>query len=157
YTAGQRNNANMSTPADGFSPRMQIYVWSGPETRTLTITPGNTTPATGSASFGATNFDLTADVILADDGMGTTSDACTALTNNVTGKIVLVDRGSCTFVTKARSVQTAGGLGMIVANNAAGTTPPGLGGADPTITIPVMSVTQADGATLKTLLTQGAV
>ena len=38
---------------------------------------------------------------------------------------------------------------MIVANNVAGTPPPGLGGTDPTITIPAVSVTQADGAVIK--------
>ena len=37
---------------------------------------------------------------------------------------------------------------MIIANNAAGPAP-GLGGADPTVTIPVLSISQADGNALK--------
>jgi hypothetical protein len=156
YTAGQRNNANMSTPADGFSPRMQIYVWSGPETHHLT-NASSTEFTAGTASFGAQSYNLSADVVLADDGTAPNSDACTPLTNTATGKIVLVDRGSCAFTVKAGNVQTAGGVGMIVANNAAGTTPPGMGGTDTTITIPAMSVTQADGATLKAQIAAGTV
>ena len=155
YTAGQRNNANMSTPADGFSPRMQIYVWSGPETHHLTM--GSTEFTAGTASFGAQSYNVTADVVLADDGTATVTDACQPLTNTVTGKIVLVDRGTCAFTAKAGNVQMAGGVGMIVANNAAGTTPPGMGGTDTTITIPAMSLTQADGATLKSQLMAGTV
>ena len=57
---------------------------------------------------------------------------------------------------KAINVQAAGGVGMIVANNVAGP-PPGMAGADPTVTIAVLSITQDDGAALKTALTQGAV
>jgi hypothetical protein len=69
----------------------------------------------------------------------------------VTGNIVLVDRGSCTFKTKTFNVQNAGGIGVILANNAAGN-PSGLAD-DATITtpiaIPTMSITQAEGAQLK--------
>jgi hypothetical protein len=36
---GSRNNANMSTPDDGMSPRMQVYLWSGKDTRTMTLSP----------------------------------------------------------------------------------------------------------------------
>ena len=41
---------------------------------------------------------------------------------------------------------------MIVADNAAGTPPAGLGGTDATITIPSVRISQADGVTLKTKL-----
>jgi MYXO-CTERM domain-containing protein len=158
YLGGSRNNANMSTPSDGLAPRMQMYVWSGETTQTLTATPGGTIPS-GSASFGPTSYDLTANLVLAADGTAppTDADACQPLTNNVAGMIVLVDRGNCTFVVKAQNVQAAGGAGMLVANNVAGTIPPGLGGADPTITIPSLGITQADGNTLKAALASGTV
>jgi hypothetical protein len=71
------------------------------------------------------------------------------------GKIALVDRGTCTFVIKVKNAQNAGAVGAIVANNAAGA-PPGLGGSDPTITIPAASITQADGITLKGVLRTGS-
>lgn len=71
----------------------------------------------------------------------------------VNGRIALVDRGTCTFATKAKNVQNAGAIGVIVANNAPGTAP-GLGGADPTVTIPTISVSQADGVALKAALSK---
>jgi PA domain len=70
------------------------------------------------------------------------------------GKIVLVDRGTCGFVVKAQNVQAAGARGMIVADNVAGSPPPGLGGTDPTITIPAIRITLDDGKKLKAALAQ---
>ncbi|MEO8311480.1 MAG: PA domain-containing protein [Caldimonas sp.] len=66
----------------------------------------------------------------------------------VMGKIALIDRGSCGFAVKTKNAQNAGAFGVIIVNNAAGAAP-GLGGSDPTITIPAISVSQADGAVLK--------
>jgi MYXO-CTERM domain-containing protein len=156
----QRNNANMSTPADGFSPRMQIYLWSGYSTRTLTTSLSAQPLATGVAAFGPNTFSLSSDLALADDGAGNASDACTALTNNVTGKIVLVDRGTCTFKTKTLNAQNAGATGVILANNAATGAPPAMAD-DATIITPItlgtLAVTQADGNALKAALMSGAV
>lgn len=154
YFAGSRNNANMSTPADGLRPRMQIYVWRGPSSSSLTLTPGGTV-AHGLAAFGPANFDITGSVVLANDGVAPVTNACEPLTG-VAGRIVLVDRGACTFVLKAQRVQAAGGIGMIVANNAPGP-PPGLGGADPSIAIGVLSISQAAGNALKSALLAGPV
>ncbi|MEZ4402640.1 MAG: M36 family metallopeptidase [Kofleriaceae bacterium] len=52
---GSRNNANMSTPSDGFSPRMQMFLWSAGSDSSLTLTPGGT-PATRGAAFGPGNL-----------------------------------------------------------------------------------------------------
>jgi large repetitive protein len=157
---GSLNNANMATPADGLPPRMQIFVWSGKETRSLTVLPANRTPPVGTASFGPTNFDVTAPIVLGIDGEGAANDGCTALTNDVTGKIVLVDRGNCSFKLKALNIQDAGGVGMILANNAAGAPPPGLGN-DATIptspTIGSLSVTLEEGNQIKAELGAGEV
>lgn len=67
----------------------------------------------------------------------------------MSGNIVLADRGTCTFVIKARNAQAAGAIGLIIANNRGGTDIIGLGGTDNTITIPVLMIGQNDGATLK--------
>jgi len=156
--ASGRDNANMSTPSDGFPPRMQVYVWDNKDNaRSLTV--GTHHPQTNTASFAPTAFDLTKALILANDATAPATDACTALPATG-GKIVLVDRGACSFKLKAKNVQDAGGAGMILANNnPAVTSPPGLGD-DPTvtdeITIPVLSVTQADGIALKADITAGA-
>jgi hypothetical protein len=87
---------------------------------------------------------------LADAVGPSTTDACSPLTNaaDVVGNIAVVDRGSCGFTVKVKNAQDAGAVGVIVVNNVAGD--PGLmGGADPTITIPSVQVSQADGDTIK--------
>ena len=61
-------------------------------------------------------------------------DGCTrAARTRSPARSSLVDRGNCTFKTKALNAQNAGGIGMIIANNVAGTAPPALGD-DATIT-----------------------
>ena len=113
----------------------------------------------GLASFGPPLADpgVTAQVVLANDGTGTTSDACEALINgaDVAGKIALIDRGSCTFVIKVKNAQNAGAVGVIIVDNVAGCPPPGLGGTDETIVIPVVRVTQADGNLIRANIASG--
>ena len=131
FLGGSRNNANMSTPSDGIRPRMQMYTWFGPQAATLTLTPGGNVPV-GAASFGPFNFDISAQVALANDGAGASpTDACEALAGFVPGRIALADRGTCSFTVKARNAQAAGAVGILIANNVASATPPGLGGTGP--------------------------
>ena len=87
----------------------------------------------------------------ADAAGPTTFDACSPITNpsSIAGKIALVDRGMCTFVIKTLNAQAAGAIGVVVADNVDGSPPAGLGGSDPTITIPAVRITKADGATLR--------
>jgi len=108
--------------------------------------------AHGTAEFGAPtpNPDLQAQVILVNDGTGTTSDACETIVNSaqVAGKIALIDRGICPFVEKAARAQAAGAVAVIIGNNVAGA-PPGMSGSDPSITIPVVSITLDDTNAIK--------
>jgi hypothetical protein len=69
----------------------------------------------------------------------------------VRGNVALVDRGTCDFVTKARNVQAAGAIAMVVADNQPGDVS-GMSGNDPAIAIPSVRVTQAAGATIKASL-----
>lgn len=111
----------------------------------------------GTAAFGApvtlSNFNGTVVVGIdpAVTGSPSATDGCSPFTNaaDVAGKIAIVDRGTCGFVVKAANAQAAGAIGLIVANNAAGNPPPALGGSDPNVTIPTISVTQPDGALIK--------
>ncbi|HEX3473907.1 MAG TPA: M36 family metallopeptidase [Kofleriaceae bacterium] len=151
---GSRNNANMSTPADGLPPRMQVFVWDGKPDHTLAISGRN--PPVGQAAFGPTTFDATAPVVLANDGAAPATDGCTPLVAPVTGQIVLVDRGTCTFKLKALNVQNAGGVGVILANNAVAIAPPAMGDDPATtaaITIGILSVTLDEGNRIKADLT----
>lgn len=110
----------------------------------------------GTASFGPAlaSPGLTGEVIPVVDTAPSAGFACTALSlinaAAVNGKIALVDRGGgCGFTVKAANVQAAGAIGVLIVNNVAGSPPPALGGADPTITIPVASLTLADGTALR--------
>lgn len=155
--AGARNNANMSTPGDGMSPRMQVYLWSGADHISVTATPGGALTASA-ASFDPPNYNVTGLVIAGMDGTAPNLDGCQAITNNVTGKFVVVDRGNCTFKRKAVNLQAAGASGVIIVNNAAGL--PGLSNdntINTAITIPVIGLTTADGTALRTALMNGPV
>jgi len=103
----------------------------------------------GSAAFGAQFFNVSGNVTLANDGGGaTTSDGCEALVGFPAGDIALIDRGNCPFTAKAANAHRVGASAVIIANNAVGPAP-GLGGADPTIVIPVMSLSLADAGLVK--------
>ncbi|HVK65966.1 MAG TPA: M36 family metallopeptidase, partial [Polyangium sp.] len=166
------SNANMNTPADGVSPRMQMYMWAQTMGSGLTVNPGNTEYPVGDASFGELSFNVTAEVALALDNStadssggqaGTFTDACQALTGNFAGKIVLVDRGSCSFQLKVVNAEAAGAVGVILANNAVAAVPPGLGPDTtampplPNPDIGVLSVTQDVGNTLKQQIAAGTI
>ena len=69
----------------------------------------------------------------------------------VNGKVALVDRGTCGFAVKARMVQDAGAIAMVVADNQPGDLA-GMSGVDPGIVIPSVRITQADGLLLKSAL-----
>jgi hypothetical protein len=115
-----RNNANMSTGADGNRPRMQMYLFDGIAARTLNVdSPASAQGdyATGVALFGPTSFDVATDVVAA-----VPADGCTAI-SNVAGKIVFIDRGTCGFEMKAQNAKTAGAAGVIIGNVATSASP----------------------------------
>lgn len=67
--------------------------------------------------------------------------------------IALVSRGTCGFAVKVKNAQDAGAIGVIVADNAPGAVA-GMGGADASIMIPAVRVTQADGMMIAASLTK---
>ncbi len=75
------------------------------------------------------------------------------LPGSLAGKVALIDRGPtsnpCTFVQKVGNAQTAGAVAVVVVNNVAGSPPPDMAGSAPSIMIPSVHVTQADGTTLR--------
>lgn len=124
----------------------------------------------GSAAFGAplTPAGLTGDVVLANDGVGgpnppsgavgdlSVMDGCETPFANaaaLAGKIAMVYRGNCPFTQKSKNAQVNGAIGVIVANHAiGGNGAPGMAGVDPTITVPVLSVGNADGELIRAQL-----
>jgi hypothetical protein len=111
----------------------------------------------GLASFGAAIPDggLAAEIacMLDDtalDPNDTPFNGCSPAANSeeLTGKIALIDRGLCNFTAKAANAQAAGAVAAVIVNTA-GNSPVNLGGADPSITIPAISVGQADGLRIR--------
>lgn len=92
--------------------------------------------------------------------LGPDSLCCSAITNpaNVNGKIAVLYRGSCEFGFKALQAQNAGAVAVIIINNVAGPVNNFgmLGGASgATVNIPVVMITQADGAALRSSILAG--
>jgi hypothetical protein len=108
-----------------------------------------TTPGGGWGSPDLTNpaNAITANVEFVTDGVDSLS--CGPLTNDLTGKIAVLYRGSCEFGTKALNAENAGAIGVIIINVAG--EPVGMGpGADGgSITIPVVMISNVDGGILK--------
>lgn len=164
---GGTNNANFATPPDGGAGRMQMFIWniapSGATPDYLTVNSPSgiagmyTSPAAG---FGANipTTAITTDLVLAVDGTAPTADGCTAFTNGtaMAGKIAVIDRGGCSFVVKVSNAQAAGAVAAIVVNNDP-TAPFAMGGNDPSITIPSIMISQADGNSIKTQMGAGLV
>ncbi len=126
---------------------------STPNRPSVTVNTPNTLASPleiGTAAFGAQTFSLTNDVVL-----GSPLDGCTAMGANVSGKIAFVDRGTCGFTVKVKNAQNAGAVGVVVGNSAAAFG--SMGGADSTITIPSVMITQSAGTAFKAAMTAGTV
>jgi hypothetical protein len=140
--------------ADGFLGGEPVMTVNSPPPPALP-----TSIPVGTAAFGPllTDTGVTGDIVLVDDGTGTITDACEPLVNGaqVSGNIALIDRGSCTFVSKALAAQAAGAIAVVIANNVAAADPISLGGTDPTVVIPVVSITLDDGNAIKAELGSG--
>ncbi len=115
--------------------------------------PFSLTPIQSAFGPALTTTGVTAQAVVAVDALAPTGDGCEAIGPSVAGKIAVIDRGTCTFVVKVKNAQNAGAIGVILVNNAAGALAPG--GADPTITIPSVGITQADGTLLKNAIAGG--
>lgn len=130
-------------------------------TPVLTVTAPASAAGTysvGTATFGPAlaSPGVTAEAMPVVDTAPNTGLACIALSSlnaaAVNGKIALVDRGACNFTVKVKAAQDAGAVGAVVVDNVAGSPPGGMTGVDPTITIPSVRITLADGNTLKAAL-----
>ncbi|HTL34922.1 MAG TPA: M36 family metallopeptidase [Kofleriaceae bacterium] len=136
------DNANFSTPADGSSPRMQMYLWTPKGDHQVVV--GSTTYLAAGAAFGTA---LTTTGLTGSFAVASPADGCAAV-SGVSGKIAIIDRGTCDFVTKVMNAQTAGATGVIIANNASDSVFT-MGGTNRKIKISSVMVGLADGAALK--------
>ncbi|MCD9855171.1 T9SS-dependent M36 family metallopeptidase [Epilithonimonas sp. JDS] len=150
------NNANFATPPDGFSPRMQMYLWRYGYLLSYNAPSDliNRKPPAGyNVDFGGAfpvNSPLTGDVVVA-----TPEDACTNLTNtNLTGKIALIQRGTCNFDVKFKKAQDKGAKGVIIYNQTPGQTIINMSGTDATVSIPGILIDNEEGQIIKGKINQ---
>lgn len=175
--AAHMNNANFSSPTDGQSGRMQMYLWNSSFLKITKINlpiafegyiptiEGNVSLSNKLSQVG----NITSDIVkFIDSQYPDSSNACGTAANAAAlkGKIALIDRGSCAFTVKFHNAQTAGAKAIIVANVADGdpryttgtgntlvtmnATPP-----DNTITIPGVFMGYDSAKKIKTYLKAG--
>lgn len=154
-TVDRINGRGGDTPDAGRTAGVCSIATPNPPTVLITAPASIAGPrSAGSASFGPATFSLAGDVVAVNDGTGTGIDGCETPFANaaaVAGKIAFIDRGTCGFAVKTKNAQLNGAIAVIIGNNAAGAAP-GMSGADATITIPTLSVSQADGTVIKSTL-----
>jgi hypothetical protein len=151
---GLRNNADMSTPADGARPRMRMFLWSA---GTITGLTGPTGALhTQAFAAGPHNFDLAGNLVEVADGTDPTNDGCQPITNTVAGKIVLVTfSGVCGSAATVNNAKAAGAIGVVLADGASDD-PRGFAGSA-TANIPGLAIGKTDGLNLHNALASGPV
>ena len=155
------NNANFSVGADGFAPRMQMYLWeSNPYLKLSINTPVEAAGYVASIEGAMSTQNLlrnvgpvTGNLVLYLDNGATTNQACGVPSNAaaLSGNIALIERGGCDFTIKVKNAQNAGAKAVIVINNVASELIT-MSGADNTITIPALMIYKEDGDALKSLM-----
>ena len=86
---------------------------------------------------------------LADTG----SDGCAAITNDLTGKLAIIDRGACTFSQKVANAKAAGAVAAVIVNNVAGDPIAMARSAGFDDDIPAVMVSRDDGVGLRAAAT----
>jgi Zn-dependent metalloprotease len=153
---GLRNNADMSTPADGARPRMRMFLWTA---GTLTGLNGPTgTPHTESFAAGPRNFDITGQLVPVTDNTAPFDDGCETITNAaaLAGKIALVTfSGTCGSLATVNNVAAAGAIGIVLADG--GFDDPRAFAGSATAGIPGLAIGKTDEQALLTALAAGPV
>ncbi|MDC0715918.1 M36 family metallopeptidase [Nannocystis bainbridge] len=154
---GLRDNAYMVTLEDGEPSHMHMFVYSAASTD-LSLTIEDAPFEVGQADFGPKIYDVTAELVVVDDGAGKSpSDGCEPPQNDLTGKIALIDRGTCAFELKANLAEAAGAVGVIYPDILADQPayPPGPDHMIDDPTIPGQGLSKSDGDALKAQLQNG--
>jgi hypothetical protein len=173
-----RNNANFSTPADGGSGRMQMYLFDNNPANVLTVT--GVANVAGTYSFAGVSFGptlrkkpLAGKLVLVNDGVsddGGAHGCATPFVNAaaVAGNVAFIQRGGCpqltslsprannAFAPKVKRAQANGASAVIVFDSLATTNLVNFGGTDTVgIRIPAIFISGADGFKLRAALLAG--
>lgn len=144
------NNADFSTPIDGFSGRMRMFTWNQDNGGHYlqVIEPQDLAGGivTGLPEFGEdlTTTPITGEVEIVDDGTFIETQGCNELQNDLTGKIAMIDRGTCDFSLKVYNAEQAGAIGAIICNFEEGVLGMAAGEAGTLVTIPSVLISASD-------------
>lgn len=141
------------------APRMQMYLWNGNVATkrrlfytdpVLATRPGVNT---GVANFGRPLMETG---VTGDIAIPSVANACTALTaGSLTGKIAMVNTTSCAYNVKAKTVQDAGAIGMIVHRTNSNTVTDIFVNNVTNVTIPTIMIPKDEGDFINSELTAG--
>jgi extracellular elastinolytic metalloproteinase len=168
------NNASFFTPVDGLAPRMELHLWNqqGPSD-ILEVTGGPSLSADWIQGVAATfGQDISTDgtegeiVVVASSPLapdGTATQGCGTgfgvglpPSNDVLGRYVLIDRGTCSFAEKIMGAQLGGAIGAIIVNDNPHAEPIAMGGEGTEgIIIPSVMISYHDGQQLKAAIDKG--
>ena len=141
---GSFDNSHVALPVFTISPDNSAIGYTG-------ATAAAPTPTTGGFPMARTGT------------TASTADACAPQDlGNLTGQVVLIRRGTCGFYEKSRRAQLAGAAAVVLYNNAPGRFNPTVAVAPSAtdgqpVTIPVVAISDAEGALINTRLAGGAV
>jgi minor extracellular serine protease Vpr len=129
--------------------RARNIITAGASTNQHFVGQPFTSPAGGGTTVGAAVGDFPplpgASFNLFDTG----NNGCTSVAAGASGKLAIINRGTCTFSTKVRNAIAAGAVGVLVINNVAGDptamAKDGLGGDD----LPAVMIGKNEGAALR--------
>ena len=146
-----RNNANMATPSDGGTPRLQVMPWAARRIASLSLGSSAEPWPVIAADFGQTAFDLQAEVTLP----AASEDGCTPLASP-SAPVVLLRQAACNTIDQARHAADAGAIAVLI-DTGADVGYPSLsddGGLQPDLA--VLGLRKADGDRLRQLIAQQA-
>lgn len=168
------NNANFSTPRDGFNGRMQMFFWNNPGNGAINFSQPEEIKGGlqdyGVGDFGASiptksETPIIGKVVIARGGTGANTNFMCGSANNpddIKGNIALIDRGICQFGTKTLNAQRAGAIAVIICNVAGVNGGTGeeiinmAGGNDGTnVNIPSIFMKKSDCDKIRLLISEG--
>ena len=174
-----RNNANFSTPPDGSSGRMQMFLFDNTRANALAVTGDPSVAGAyrfATVAFGPrlTKKPVAGKLVLVNDGVsddGGDHGCATPFVNAaaVAGNVAFIQRGGCPqlttlnprvnnqFAPKVKRAQANGATAVIVFDSLATTNLVSFGGADTVgIRIPAIFISGADGFKLRAAILAGA-